>query len=175
MEISNDNNKCQEKENELESLCDGDNVITVAVIDEKSRPAGSRINSILGISATLLSSVFSAFSIVLVKKAQLFTGPEQTIVRLGVQLVTMLSIAFHQHVNVLGPAKERKLLLFRGFLGMIGQTGFHSAIKFINPSDAVTIFQTNVIFVAILARLILNEKLSFVDIFSMILAIAGLY
>lgn len=161
---------------ELESLCDpqkDENEMSIVVdVYKKPRP---RFYSFYGLFFGILSALFLSVSNVLIKKAKLFTGTEQTAVRYSIQMILMLTIAYRQNLNVLGPVKERKLLLLRGIMGTCGLTTLHMAIKFINPSDVVALFHTNVVFIAIFARFVLNEKFSIAHLVSMLMAIAGTY
>lgn len=152
-------------------------VFDAAAADEQTtkqrrRP---RFHLFYGVFFAFISTFFTSLSSVLIKKAQLFTGPEQTFIRLLVQFIIMFSIASCLGLNILGPSKDRKLLHYRGLLGMIGITANHIAIKFINPADVVSIFHVNVMLVAIFARFTLNEKCNLLQIVCIFMAIAGFY
>lgn len=132
-----------------------------------------RLHSYFGIFFSIVSSLLDAISSVMIKKAQFFTGTEQAAIRYAIQMLVMFSIAFYNRVNLIGPEKDRKLLLLRGCLGVIGLTTIYVSIKFIDPSDAVSLFHAKMILVTILARFVLNEKLSFIHIFSLKMALTG--
>lgn len=136
--------------------------------------ATSPLKSYLGIIFPLLSVIFLSFSNILVKKIQLLTGTQLLAMRYSVQLFVMLVIArCFNNINIMGPANNRKLLLLRGFVGTINLWCLYTAIKLINPSDVAALVHTNTIFVAIIARFTLDEKLTLVYVLSMFMALTG--
>lgn len=159
-------NLCAEQSNGLKHT----EIENPQLIDPKKAP----FHSFYGIFFTLISALFLSLSNVFIKKAELLTGTEQTAVRYLVQIIIMFAIIYRKNFNLLGPAKQRKLLILRGIMGMLGLTATHLAVKFINPSDAVAVTRTNVIIVSIFARFFLNEKFSFVHIASILMAVSGI-
>lgn len=127
-----------------------------------------------GIILSLLSAFFLSVSNVFIKKAQLFSGTEQAAVRYTLQALIMISIAYYKGLNIFGEKNLRGMLLWRGLFGMFGLTFLHIAVKLINPSDAIAIFQTKVIIVLIFARFTLNERFSFVHILAVLMTVIGI-
>lgn len=162
------------EEKELESLCHDPDIValpsTLTQVREENR---SGLHSYYGIFFALMSTLFVSISTVFIKKAELFTGTELTSIRFGLQLIIALLIAYFNDVNIFGPRKLINLLVLRGILGMFALTMYHVAVKFIKPSDATTIVQMNIIFVAFIARFTLKEKFSFFHIISMLMAVTG--
>ena len=128
-----------------------------------------------GIVIAFFSAFFLSLSNIFIKKAQLFSGTEQTAIRYTMQLIVSLSIALYNRENIFGPPDKRKMLIIRGILGTFGLTTLHLAVKFINPSDAVAIFHTNVILVSFIARFTLNEKFSFFHVVALFMAVSGTF
>lgn len=167
----------EEKGKELDKLVPkSDEVVQdVKQIEEVVVERPSRLHEYSGLLLGLLSAFFLSMSNVFVKKAQLFSGTEQTAVRYTMQGILMLAIAWHKGLNLLGERGNRKMLVLRGVFGTFGLTTLHLAVKFINPSDAVALFHTNVIIVALIARFTLNEKFSIIHILAVFMAITGIY
>jgi drug/metabolite transporter (DMT)-like permease len=78
-------------------------------------------------------------------------------------------------LNPLGPKPHRKILFFRSVVGTIGLLCFFFAYKFLDPSDAASLFHSSVIMIALLARIVLKEKLSFFHIFALLFTIIGVF
>lgn len=154
-----------EEKNEIEDL------FPKTEVKSSLSPAKHTVSK--GSLIAILSACSLALSNVFIRKTQLFTGTEQVMVRYVLQTVIMLSIAGYKGFNILGAKKHRKLLFARGILGVCGLIGIHISIKFINPSDAISIVNTNVILVAIIARFVLKEKLSYVHFFAILTALIG--
>jgi drug/metabolite transporter (DMT)-like permease len=137
----------------------------------KSQPS----KSLWGITSAILSAFFLSLSNVFIKKTQLFSATEQTAIRYIIQAVIMLSVAIYLRLNIFGKKSDRKLLALRGIFGTIGLTTLHISVKLINPSDAVSLFHTNVIFVFILARILLKEKFNIIHILALVFAVTGVF
>ena len=128
-----------------------------------------------GIIISLISAAFLSLSNVFVKKAQFFRATEQTAIRYTMQLIVSVSIAHYNQLNIFGPRNLYKMLVLRGILGSLGLISLHLSVTFINPSDAVAIFHTNVILVAFIARFTLNEKFSFFHVIALLMAVSGTF
>lgn len=85
----------------------------------------------------------------------------------------MLIVAFYSKVNILGPKDQRKLLMIRGVFGAIAIVSMGLSVKYIDPSDSQALNSTRIIIISILARIFLNEWLTFVHIICLILTIGG--
>lgn len=129
----------------------------------------------LGFIFSLASAFFLSMSHVFARKAVFFTGIEVVLVSYVLTLVVMMSLMIRKGHSLLGPKGHRGLVMFRSLLIVVAIMSMKSSVKLISPSDATAIFHTNVIIVAILARCIFKELLSFIHIFCLIIAIAGIY
>lgn len=74
---------------------------------------------------------------------------------------------------LLGERRSLKLLIARGSISGIGQVSLYLAIKMMNPADAISLFSCNIIFVAILSRIILKEKFTILHIIALLFVICG--
>ena len=110
---------------------------------------------------------------ILLKMSFTLSGSDSSTIRYFLQLVTMFIIAKCKKLSILGPPKERKLLTYRGLSGIAGLVFGFFAIKLINPSDLKVINHSNIIFTAILARIFLKEKLTFMHIVTFCLTVVG--
>ena len=123
----------------------------------------------------ILSAMFLALSNVFIKKTIILNGSEQVIVRYTVQLLIMVAIIMFTRSGFLGPVESRRLLMLRGFLGVLTLVSAHFTVKLINPTDAVSIFSLKTIFVAIIARILLNEKINLAHLVCLIFSIIGVF
>lgn len=71
------------------------------------------------------------------------------------------------------PKNYRKVMLCRGFVGFFGLQGYWASLKYMPISLASCICVTTPIPLAILAQVILGEKMSKYDIISIISAFCG--
>jgi drug/metabolite transporter (DMT)-like permease len=84
-------------------------------------------------------------------------------------------IAKHNNKDLLGPKKQRKLLLLRGGFGLLSLLCNYAALKFIDPADHVSIAQSNLIVIAIIARIYLNEMLTVAHLMASVLTLCGVF
>ena len=140
----------------------------------KSEPV-KRFVKFHGFFYGILSAMFLALSNVFIKKTIILNGSEQVIVRYTVQLFIMVVIIMFTRSGFLGPVESRRLLMLRGFLGVLTLVSAHFTVKLINPTDAVSIFSLKTIFVAIIARVLLNEKINLAHLVCLIFSIIGVF
>lgn len=140
------------------------------IVLPSSKKNSSKFN---GFIFGILSAACLAISNIFVKKAKLFSGSEQAMVRYGLQLILMIIVACHKGLNVLGQKEHRKLLVLRGCFGPVSLIAMHFALKFINPSDAIALKDSSIIIVPILARFLLKEKINITHIVSLLFTITG--
>ena len=122
--------------------------------------------------ASIAAFFFSLFGI-LNKKASFVTGSEQSAVRYLMQMILMIIVASCNKVNILGPKELRFQLIKRGVCGAISFISFGFSLKFIDPSDTNSLYNTRLVFISILAAVFLKEKLTFIHICCVILTISG--
>ena len=73
------------------------------------------------------------------------------------------------------PRKYHYLIVFRAFVGFGGLTGSWGACKYMPVGIANCIFSTWVIYLAVMARIFLNEKLKFYDVIALVTSMIGVF
>ncbi|CAF0756711.1 unnamed protein product [Brachionus calyciflorus] len=160
------------KELDIEDLPDID-ILKDDIIAKNSPENKPKNKRYIGFFLALLSAFFLSLSNTFIRKAMLLNGSEQAAFRYLLQLIVMMIIIFYKKLNLFGDKKDRKTLISRGIFGMSALICLHFSIKFINPSDSAALLHTNIIFVSILGRLFLKEKLNLAHILSVLLNIIG--
>lgn len=75
--------------------------------------------------------------------------------------------------EILGPKHQRCLLLLRGLIQVAAYYTLYYGLILIPPSDCTAIGHTSIIFIAIMSRMFLDEKLGFAHVFALLLTILG--
>jgi drug/metabolite transporter (DMT)-like permease len=122
-----------------------------------------------GISFGVLSALFYAISSTLVKKTKIFTGSEMAAIQYVLRMILLTSIARYKGLNIFGQPGQRKLLAFRGLSGALTMIFINFSTKLIVPSDSIALLHTNVIMVAILARIFLGDKFTMLHFLILVL------
>ena len=128
---------------------------------------------IKGIMYGMLSAFVFCLSHIVIKRAKYMTGSEHTTVRYFVNFIIMFIVLRYKKIPILGPIKQRKLLVIRGFLGCTALITIYFGLLLINPSDITTVSHSSIIITAILSRIFLKEKLTIAHFSSVILTIIG--
>ena len=123
----------------------------------------------------MISSVFNVSANLLVKKTNFFNSFDNSVVRYVIQFFILFVIAKINKIELLGKSDSRKLLIFRGSISGVGLISLYSSIKLIDPSDAISLFSCNVIFVAILSRIYMKEKFTVLHILAMFIVVCGIF
>lgn len=129
------------------------------------------IGFVLSIGSVLLNVVCN----ILVKKVTFFNAFEIALMMYVVTFIVMFTTVMFHKVNPLGPKNCRKLLVARGVLGPFSLCSMFISLKLIDPSDSIALFSLNVIFVAILSRIFLKEKVGVVHVFSTAVILTGVF
>ena len=127
-----------------------------------------------GFLLVMISGFFISLQNYFMRKAEFFNAIEQTSFRYLFQLITLAIISQYYNENLFGPKEFRFKLLIRGFFGSLALLFLNMSVKLINPSDTIALFFSNVIIVAILARIFFNEKFSIASILAIILMLIGI-
>ena len=135
----------------------------------------SKLTRYHGLFFGTLSAFCLGLSNVLIKKATMFNASEQTTIRYALQMLLMFFVIIVNKKNFFGPPGSRKLLCLRGLLGMIGLTSIHYGIKLLGPADMVAIVKLNIVFVSIIARFTLKEKINVAHLVSLALSVVGVF
>ena len=122
----------------------------------------------------MISGFFISLQNYFMRKAEFFNAIEQTSFRYLFQLMTLAIISRYYNENLFGSKEFRFKLLIRGFFGSLALLSLNVSVKLINPSDTIALFFSNVIIVAILARIFFNEKFSIASILAIILMLIGI-
>ena len=121
----------------------------------------------------ILSALCLSLSSIFTKLAKFTTGSEQAFVRYIIQFLTIGFIIMYTKRTFLGPKESRKLLILRGSMSTLALLASHFALKLINPSDAVSLFNLNTIILSIMARFILKEKINLAHLICLVLSMLG--
>ena len=122
-----------------------------------------------GIGFGVLSALFYAISSTLVKKANIFAASEVAAIQYVLRIVILACIARYKGLNVLGDSGQRKLLAYRGLSGALTMIFINFSTKLIAPSDSIALLHTNVVMVAILARIFLGDKFTMLHMLILVL------
>ena len=169
MQTSSFENKASSPDSE--NLMNGEKIEKTSATKKKS---GTE-NQLLGFFFGLISAVFLSIANIFARKAALFSGSDIVFVSFVFIFLCMLFVTCKRKENILGPKEQRKALFCRALMVTFGILSMKSAVKLISPSDATALLHTNVIIVAVFARFIFKEFLSFIHVLCLFMAIAGIY
>ena len=127
-----------------------------------------------GMLFALIASIMVSFTNILVKKCKTFNGSEIIFIRFIIQISILLPIALAKKLNILGDPGQRIKMSVRGIFGTMSLLSLYFAVSLINPSDAVALVNSGVIFVTIFARIFLKEKLTIVHLVALLLTVFGI-
>lgn len=130
---------------------------------------------VIGFLFAMLSSIMNVTANLLLKKTMFFNEFDNSTIRYVVQLALLFIIAKATHHSTLGKRSDLKLLVFRGSISAVGLVSLYTSIKLIDPSDAISLFSCNVIFVAILSRIFLKEKFTVMHLMALIFVVCGVF
>ncbi len=149
--------------------------VDINLLDGKEKEEKNRIISKYyhGIFYGILSAAFLSCANVLIKKAELTTGSEQSLIRYVVQAFAMALVIVSTHFDFFGPKGSKKFLILRGSIGTIAMLCLHFAVKLINPSDAVALLHLNSVLITVFARFALSEKISLAHVACLVLSALG--
>jgi drug/metabolite transporter (DMT)-like permease len=142
---------------------------------DENEPSGmlSIFLGMRGSGLALFSAMITPISLTLVKKAHLFNGFEQALIRYTMGFIMFLPYAKFKKLNMFGPKKQRKLLTVRALIGVAGLLCVYFALSFVTPSDAGALAQINIVLTALVARFVLDERLTLAHIVAMLLTLSG--
>jgi len=120
----------------------------------------------------MIFSVFCFSSMTLIVKYLKHYPLMETILFRSLPTCVITSILISsQNIYIFG--NNKKYLLIRGILGLVGNLGFFYACQVMNLTDATTIRQLTPFFIVILAGLVLGERIQIRQIFLFVLAFFG--
>jgi drug/metabolite transporter (DMT)-like permease len=127
-----------------------------------------------GFLLSVISAMFSGVSLVFLKGTKTMSASDNALIKYLMGFFIMLPIVRYKKLNMFGEKKDRKSLFSRSALGVVSMLTALFSIQFLQPSDAMSIFHSGIIFTAILSRIILKEKLSIVHIVAINFTLIGI-
>ena len=140
---------------------------------KKKKPRSNAYLKLHGIFFGVFSAFFYALSSTLVKKTKIFTGTEMAATQYVLRVSLLTAVARYKGLNTFGNPGQRKLLALRGLSGALTMIFINFSTKLIVPSDSIALLHTNVIMVAILARIFLGDKFTVLHLLILILTAFG--
>lgn len=134
-----------------------------------------RLRLVKGYLFAIAWALFACVALVLIKATASsgLDGSIHAIFRYALQLAVMTCVIRSNNLQHFGPREHRLLLTCLGVIGCGGVlVGFFS-VSFLEVSDVETLLNSCVIITAVIARLVLKEKLILCHLVSMCLNIAG--
>ena len=120
------------------------------------------------------SAFFFCLSNVILRMLTTLTPSDNAFINYMVWGIVVFIIAKYNKVDVFGTKEQKLLLHFRGIIGVFGLLAIYTGIKFIDPSDVISISHASLIITAVLARIFLKEKLTIAHFIATILTILGI-
>jgi drug/metabolite transporter (DMT)-like permease len=133
----------------------------------------SKFKSIYGILLAFGCAISHSIMSVIIKKAHLLSGGEQTAIRYLIQTILMAMVVIYKKIDVFKYRDQACLLVSRALLGVVGLITAYFAIIFVNPSDSSSIINSSIVITALLSRVLLKEKLSIVHVVAIITTVVG--
>lgn len=121
----------------------------------------------------IMSAFVFCLSQVSMKRAKTLTASDHSTIRYFTTFVIMITYLKYRNMRILGPRKQLKLILFRGFIGSCALITIYFALQFIKPSDVTTLAHSSIIITAILARIFLKEKLTLAHFVAILFTASG--
>ncbi|RWS05896.1 solute carrier family 35 member G1-like protein [Dinothrombium tinctorium] len=132
----------------------------------------SRIPAI-GIIFALFSSFFIASESFIVKLLIEVNAFELMVIRAAIMLVIYSIFMIYNKTSILGVKNERLYLFIRCLFGFIASCFGLPALRFIPLGDSTAISFSSPIFIAIVARIFLNEPFGIVEALTIVLTLIG--
>ena len=109
---------------------------------------------------------------ILTKRTRFFNGFDIALVIFTTMLLVSLAIAKYNRLALLGSHVPKMLMAFRAASGL-GIMIFPVTVKLIDPSDAVSLFATNIIYIAVMSRIFFRDMFTVMHGVSLTAVIAG--
>lgn len=140
---------------------------------EKTSPPKPMKGLLYGFIFSILSAILNSISSIFVKKTVFFSGVDNAIIRFLVIMICSISIAKHKGVQIFSSKNPNKYLLLLG-ANAVTVIGFYIAMRLVSPSDAVSLLNTCILYLAIFSRIFLKEKFSIVHVVALALVGSGI-
>lgn len=145
---------------------------TASALDEKIPYLISIKAPLYGFLFSILNSIANTLASVFLKKAVFFSAVDNGVIRFFLMIILSGSIAKYNGLQIFSSTNPNKYLLIRGVYAL-GVIFYYIALRLISPSDAVSLVNTNIIFLAILSRVFLKERFSIVHVLALVLVLTG--
>lgn len=128
-----------------------------------------------GLCAVFLSTLFYSTNAILVKMLNSLHPLEISLARFSGQFLLLLPVISYKRneEDVLGKPGLRKYMWIRGLCGSAGMMCAYCSISYLRVADAVTLTYSRMMFVPFIARILLREKISTLELILAILSLAG--
>ena len=141
----------------------------------KKKKSKNILRSLYGISFALLAAFCGGMISVTMRGANFFSGSDISFLRYILQLITMLAIGKSNKINITGVKEVRKNLILIGIFFAATAISLLFSVKFINPSESTALSQCYMLIVPIIARVYIKEKFHAINMFTLIMAIVGVF
>ena len=125
-----------------------------------------------GFFYALISSIFFTNSAITIKKNTFFNGFDISFTRYITMILCGSLIAKYKGLPIFSSEYPNRILCSRALSGF-GMTFGTLTMTLIDPSDAVSLKQTNIIFIAILSRIIFKEKFTIIQLIAFAVIFTG--
>jgi drug/metabolite transporter (DMT)-like permease len=131
------------------------------------------VKTIRGYLYGILFALSMCMANILIKMSPNLDGSNHSAIRYVIQIFVMFFFIKKNNLDYLGPKKSRGLLLFRGVIGCAAVIISFFSISYLDVSDVETLTNSCVLITAIIARLVLHEKLTVCHLVALILNVCG--
>lgn len=131
------------------------------------------LKTIRGYIYGILFALSMCMANILIKMSPNLDGSNHAMIRYTIQLFVMFYFINSNNLEYLGPKKQRSLLTFRGLIGCAAVIISFFSIRYLDVSDVETLTNSCVLITALVARLVLKEKLTVCHILALILNVIG--
>ena len=131
------------------------------------------VKTIRGYLYGILFALSMCMANILIKMSPNLDGSNHSAIRYVIQLFVMFFFIKKNNLDYLGPKKSRGLLLFRGVIGCSAVIISFFSIRYLDVSDVETLTNSCVLITAVIARLVLHEKLTVCHVVALFLNVCG--
>jgi drug/metabolite transporter (DMT)-like permease len=158
---------------DLEPVCQASCEDTLLDAHKDIVKRDTNFRPIIGYLLVVVASFFMCLTSILIKLSFTLNSFDQLFVRYVVNFSITFVICRINHLDILGPKSQRKLLLIRTVFSLLTVFMAYVALSLVDPSDFTIIMNSNVIITIILCRLFLSEKITVVHIMAILFTIMG--
>lgn len=128
-----------------------------------------------GLCAVFMSALFYSINAIFVKMLSNLHPLQIAMSRFAVQFILLLPFITHKRneEDILGKPGLRKFMWIRGLCGAAGMMCIYSAISYLRVADAATLAYSRMMFIPFIARILLREKISTLELILSILSLIG--